>query len=187
MVQASTRLGRTCILSEHEADLRIVRRVAVISAVPVRISRSSPLTVARMTKGPWLPCPSAVQGPRGFSTAGAIILCLFLRAIRPLQQCPRLEVGVLNCWGAPRLQFQFADVQGLPHVRQALPRQSWTPSPPPNHRTNRVQGEEMGPAAIPRHQAHPREDASFEPTRLRKVGVREDAGREDAGREDAMS
>ena len=30
----------------------------------------------------------------------------------------------------------------------------------------------MGPAAIPRHQAHPREDASFEPTRLRKVGVR---------------
>ena len=49
-----------------------------------------------------------------------------------------------------------------------------TPSPPPNHRTNRVQGEVMGPA-------------SFEPTRLRKVGVREDAGREDAGREDALS
>ena len=107
MVQASTRLGRTCILSEHEADLRIVRRVAVISAVPVRISRSSPLTVARMTKGPWLPCPSAVQGPRGFSTAGAIILCLFLRAIRPLQQCPRLEVGVLNCWGLPASNFNL--------------------------------------------------------------------------------
>ena len=64
----------------------------------------------------------------------------------------------------------------LPHLLPRLLSDPFqlTPSPPPNHRTSRVQGEEMGPT-------------SFEPTRLRKVGVREDAGREDAGREDALS